>query len=76
MQTNKVTIIAEAGVNHNGDISNAFKLIDAAVDAGVEFGRGAALGRQGLLDPRQHAGRRRPDHAGITQAQRGAVHGT
>lgn len=34
---NKVIVIAEAGVNHNGDINNAYKLIDAAVDAGVDF---------------------------------------
>jgi len=34
---NKVLIIAEAGVNHNGDINNAFKLVDAAVEAGVDF---------------------------------------
>lgn len=30
-------IIAEAGVNHNGSIENAFKLIDTAVDAGVDY---------------------------------------
>lgn len=30
-------IIAEAGVNHNGSIENAFKLIDAAVQAGVDY---------------------------------------
>lgn len=30
-------IIAEAGVNHNGSIENAFKLIDVAVDAGVDY---------------------------------------
>lgn len=30
-------IIAEAGVNHNGSMENAFKLIDAAVDAGVDY---------------------------------------
>ncbi|MEY8759791.1 N-acetylneuraminate synthase [Chryseobacterium tongliaoense] len=35
MQT--VVIIAEAGVNHNGSLENAFKLIDAAVDAGVDY---------------------------------------
>ena len=29
-------IIAEAGVNHNGDIETAKKLIDAAVEAGVD----------------------------------------
>lgn len=33
----KVIIIAEAGVNHNGDLNNALKLIDAAVDANVDY---------------------------------------
>jgi N,N'-diacetyllegionaminate synthase len=32
-----VKIIAEAGVNHNGDISMAKKLIDVAADAGADF---------------------------------------
>jgi len=30
-------IIAEAGVNHNGDIARAYDLIDAAADAGVDI---------------------------------------
>jgi len=34
---NKVLIIAEAGVNHNGDINLAKKLIDAAADAGADY---------------------------------------
>ena len=34
---NKTLIIAEAGVNHNGDITLAKKLIDAAANAGVDF---------------------------------------
>lgn len=34
---NKTIIIAEAGVNHNGDIKLAKKLIDAAAEAGVEY---------------------------------------
>ncbi len=34
---NSVVIIAEAGVNHNGDINLAKKLIDAAVEAGVDY---------------------------------------
>ena len=34
---NKVIIIAEAGVNHNGDINIAKKLIDAASDAKVDY---------------------------------------
>ena len=32
-----VIIIAEAGVNHNGDIELAKKLIDVAVEAGVDY---------------------------------------
>lgn len=34
---NKVLIIAEAGVNHNGSLENAFKLVNAAVEAGVDY---------------------------------------
>jgi N,N'-diacetyllegionaminate synthase len=34
---NKTLIIAEAGVNHNGDIELAKKLIDAAANAGVDL---------------------------------------
>ena len=33
---NKVFIIAEAGVNHNGDINIAKKLVDAAVESGAD----------------------------------------
>jgi N-acetylneuraminate synthase/N,N'-diacetyllegionaminate synthase len=33
----KIIIIAEAGVNHNGDIERAKLLIDVAVDAGVDY---------------------------------------
>jgi len=33
----KTLIIAEAGVNHNGDINNALKLIDVAAQAGVDY---------------------------------------
>jgi len=34
---NKVIIIAEAGVNHNGDIEKAIELIDVAAAAGADF---------------------------------------
>ena len=34
---NHVTVIAEAGVNHNGSIDLAKQLVDKAVEAGVDF---------------------------------------
>lgn len=34
---NRVLIIAEAGVNHNGDMNKAKQLIDVAAQAGVDF---------------------------------------
>ncbi len=36
MTSSRVLIIAEAGVNHNGSLENAFKLIDVAVAADVD----------------------------------------
>ena len=33
----KTTIIAEAGVNHNGDLNLAKRLVDAAVEAGADL---------------------------------------
>jgi len=36
LTSNKVFIIAEAGVNHNGSVDLAKKLIDAAVDSGAD----------------------------------------
>lgn len=37
MNKNKVLIIAEAGVNHNGDMERARQLIDVAVEAGADI---------------------------------------
>ena len=37
MKTNKVLIIAEAGVNHNGTLQKALELIDAAAVAGADY---------------------------------------
>lgn len=37
MKTNHVLIIAEAGVNHNGDLEKALALIDAAAEAGADY---------------------------------------
>ena len=37
MQTLKTIIIAEAGVNHNGKVNLALKLIDKAAEAGADY---------------------------------------
>ena len=37
MKNNKVIIIAEAGVNHNGDLNKALDLIDCAALAGADY---------------------------------------
>lgn len=37
MKPQHVIIIAEAGINHNGSIENAFRLIDVASEAGVDY---------------------------------------
>ncbi|MDB9782461.1 N-acetylneuraminate synthase [bacterium] len=37
MNLNKVLIIAEAGVNHNGDVELAKQLINVAADAGADY---------------------------------------
>src|SRR3990167_3965517 len=36
MNNSRTNVIAEAGVNHNGDIKLAMKLIDVAVEAGAD----------------------------------------
>ena len=47
----KVIIIAEAGVNHNGDINLAKKLIDVAVEAGVDYVKFQTFKSESLVLP-------------------------
>lgn len=37
MKKNNIIIIAEAGVNHNGQVKNAIKLIDKAAESGADY---------------------------------------
>ena len=47
----KVIIIAEAGVNHNGDINQAKKLIDVAADAGADYVKFQSFKAEKLVSP-------------------------
>ena len=48
---NNTIIIAEAGVNHNGDLTMAKKLIDAAVEAGVDYVKFQSFVAERLVSP-------------------------
>jgi N,N'-diacetyllegionaminate synthase len=47
----KVIVIAEAGVNHNGDLQKALNLVDVAADAGVDFVKFQTFKAETLVNP-------------------------
>lgn len=49
---NKTIIIAEAGVNHNGDINTAKRLIDEAAKAGVDYVKFQTFKADRLVSPK------------------------
>ena len=51
MKTKQVIIIAEAGVNHNGDINIAKSLIDVAADAGVDYVKFQTFKTEKIVSP-------------------------
>ncbi len=48
---NKVIIIAEAGVNHNGDFNRAIQLIDAAAEAGADYVKFQTFKAENIVNP-------------------------
>lgn len=52
MKIQNVIIIAEAGVNHNGSLENAFLLVDAAVKAGVDYVKFQTFKAENLVSKR------------------------
>lgn len=51
MSIRHVTIIAEAGVNHNGDLNKAKALIDVAADAGADYVKFQSFRADKLVSP-------------------------
>ena len=49
--TDKVLIIAEAGVNHDGDMNKAVQLIEAAVNAGADIVKFQSFRAEKLVSP-------------------------
>lgn len=51
MKAKHVIVIAEAGVNHNGDITKALELIDVAADAGADFVKFQTFKAEKIVNP-------------------------
>jgi N-acetylneuraminate synthase/N,N'-diacetyllegionaminate synthase len=47
----RITIIAEAGVNHNGDLSKALELIDCAASSGADYVKFQTFKANKLVNP-------------------------
>ncbi len=59
-KSNSVLIIAEAGVNHDGDLKQAFKLVDIAAEAGADIVKFQSFDARSLATA----------NAGLTQYQK------
>ena len=55
MKKNKIFIIAEAGVNHNGSLKKAFKLVDIAKNSGADL-RLSAIGYRATISSERKPG--------------------
>lgn len=51
MNMKHVMVIAEAGVNHNGDINKALELIDVAADAGADYVKFQTFKAEKIVNP-------------------------
>ncbi len=69
MKTQHVDIIAEAGVNHNGDMSIAFDLIDTAADAGADFIKFQTFKAEKLVTVKAEKALYQKDTDGISETQ-------
>ncbi|MEI6522761.1 MAG: N-acetylneuraminate synthase [Bacteroidota bacterium] len=70
MITNKkVLIIAEAGVNHNGDVNLAKKLIDVAVDAKVDIVKFQTFIAENVISKNAQKAQYQKESTGVEESQ-------
>jgi len=69
MLINHTFIIAEAGVNHDGDINKAKKLIDAAVEAGVDGVKFQTFQAKDTISKNAEKASYQKDTTGTTESQ-------
>lgn len=62
-------VIAEAGVNHNGQLQTAKQLIDAASEAGADAVKFQAFNTEQLVSPQTSKARYQKEHADASQSQ-------
>jgi N-acetylneuraminate synthase len=65
----KVIIIAEAGINHNGDIKLAYKLVDAAAEAGVDYIKFQTFITELIIDKSAEKAEYQKSKSGIIETQ-------
>ncbi len=65
----KIIIIAEAGVNHNGDLSLAKELVDIAVDAGADFVKFQTFTAEEVVSTHAEQAEYQSRNTGISQSQ-------
>lgn len=66
---NRCLIIAEAGVNHNGDVSLAFKLCDAAKEAGADVVKFQTWKTEAIITKNVSQAEYQQENTGVVESQ-------
>lgn len=66
----KITIIAEAGVNHNGDLETAKKLVKAAKECGADIVKFQTFHVDSLVSGRAEMAQYQKENIGVNESQK------